>query len=104
MMAPKPVWSVVCVLGQLCAEQYIKAFLEEQNVPFKLTHDLASLLDSAPEWLPELADRRQELAHLDTLGFASHQRGATADEPTAHDAMLLVDEVRDLMRQKLGIT
>lgn len=41
MLTSAPVWDVVCFLSQQCAEKYLKGFLEEQNMKFAETHDLA---------------------------------------------------------------
>lgn len=46
MGAADPVWNVTSFLAQQCAEKYLKAYLEERNIPFGKTHDLVVLLNS----------------------------------------------------------
>jgi HEPN domain-containing protein len=47
-------YDAVCFHAQQCIEKYLKAFLQEFNVPFPRTHDLADLLKLAlpiePTW------------------------------------------------------
>ena len=40
-------YDAVCFHAQQCAEKYLKAFLQESNVSFPRTHDLAELLTLA---------------------------------------------------------
>jgi len=53
-------YDAVCFHAQQCAEKYLKAFLQEANIPFPKTHDLADLLASAlsiePTWSSMTAD------------------------------------------------
>jgi len=38
-----PNYDAVCFHAQQCAEKYLKAFLQEANITFPKTHDLANL-------------------------------------------------------------
>ena len=40
-----PVNDVICFLAQQCVEKYLKAWLQEANIPFPRTHDLTSVID-----------------------------------------------------------
>ena len=104
IQVPNPVWDIVCFLAQQCAEQYTKAFLEEQGITFRKTHDLVVLLDSAGGTLTELDSYRADLAYLGTLGIAARYPGTDADKLAAEDAMRIAENVRDIVRTKLGIT
>ena len=42
-----PVWNVICFLSHQCAEKYLKAYREEENVAFEKIHDLVVLLNLA---------------------------------------------------------
>ena len=74
-----PVWDVVCFLCQQCAEKYLKAYLEEQNIPFQKTHDLIVLLNSGSPPLLELDAERPQLAQLSIFGIAARYPGTKAD-------------------------
>jgi HEPN domain-containing protein len=102
--AADSVWSVVCFLAQQCAEKYLKAFLEEHNLAFGKTHDLVVLLNSSGGMFPELDPLRPQLAHLSIFGIASRYPGTQADQQAAEDAMRTAEEVRTLLRAKLGLS
>jgi HEPN domain-containing protein len=100
--AADPVWNVVCFLAQQCAEKYLKAFLEEHNVPFRKIHDLVVLVNSSGGLLPELDALRQPLSYLSTFGIASRYPGVQADRPAAESAIKTAEEVRTVVSAKLG--
>jgi HEPN domain-containing protein len=104
IQADSPVWDIVCFLAQQCAEQYIKAFLEEQGIAFRKTHDLVVLHDSSAGKLQELDPHKQDLAYLGTLGIAARCPGTQADQVAAEDAMRIAQKVRDIIRTRLGIS
>jgi len=103
MRAADPVWNVVSFLAQQCAEKYLKAFLEEQNIAFGKTHDLVVLLNSSGGLLLELNSQRQSLAHLSTFGIATRYPGAQADRQAAEDSMKTAESVRTVVRAKLQL-
>lgn len=100
--AADPVWNVLCFLAQQCAEKYLKAFLEEQNVAFQKTHDLVNLLDLSSGQIPDLDLIKSRLAQLGTLGIAARYPGVHADRPAAEAAMTTAAEVRIAVRRRLG--
>jgi HEPN domain-containing protein len=101
--AADPVWNVASFLAQQCAEKYLKAFLEEQNIAFGKTHDLVVLLNSSGGLLLELNSQRQSLAHLSTFGIATRYPGAQADRQAAEDSMKTAESVRTVVRAKLQL-
>jgi len=103
MRAADPVWNVVSFLAQQCAEKYLQAFLEEQNIAFGKTHDLVVLLNSSGGLLLELNSQRQSLAHLSTFGIATRYPGAQADRQAAEDSMKTAESVRTVVRTKLQL-
>jgi HEPN domain-containing protein len=102
--AADPVWDGVCFHAQQCAEKYLKAFLEEHQIAFEKTHDLAVLLNLSGELFPELHSIRTELASLSTFGVAARYPGVQADRQAAEDAMRTAQEVRDAARTKFGLS
>jgi HEPN domain-containing protein len=104
MQAATPVWDVICFLRQQCAEKYLKAFLEEHNIQFLKTHDLVVLLNSSAGRLSELDPHKQDLAYLSTLGIAARYPGTEADRQAAEDAERISEQVRTVVRNKLGLS
>jgi len=104
IQAVDPVWNVVCFLAQQCAEKYLKAFLEEQGLPYRKTHDLVLLLQSTEGLLPELDGTREPLARLTAYGVAARYPGLQADTQAANDAIETAEMVRGAVRARLGST
>ena len=102
VQAPDPVWDVVCFLAQQCAEKYLKAFLEEQDIPFPKTHDLVVLVDLVGG-LPEFKSFRPRLAELSVFGIAARYPGARADREAAQGAIDTAQKVRAVMRRRFGV-
>ena len=50
----RPNYDAACFHAQQCAEKYLKALLQESNIPFGKTHNLIGLLDLVlpidPSW------------------------------------------------------
>jgi HEPN domain-containing protein len=103
MQAAQPVWNIVCFLAQQCAEQYLKAFLEEQGITFRKTHDLVVLLSSTSGSIKELHQYSRDLAYLGTLGIAARYPGTDADQDITEDALRIAAVVRAAVRAKLGV-
>jgi HEPN domain-containing protein len=101
--AADPVWNVVCFLAQQCAEKYLKAFLEEQNIMFHKTHDLVALLNLSAGLLLELDPQRPALLHLSTFGIATRYPGVQADQQAAENTIKVAAEVRTVVRAKLSL-
>ncbi len=99
----RPNYDAVCFHAQQCAEKYLKAFLQEANIAFPKTHDLANLLASAlsidPTWTSMTAD-------LNTLSaFAVEYRypGESADLDEAREAFQKCENVREVIRRALQL-
>jgi len=103
MQAPNPVWDAVCFHAQQCAEKYLKAFLEENNITFRKIHDLVRLLTLSGRLLSELDSLKPQLAHLSTFGIAARYPGTQANRQAAEEAMKIAEDVRIVMRAKLGL-
>ena len=104
LQANKPVLDVVCFLAQQCAEHYLKAFLEEQNIPFPKTHELWSLQQLGGGLLQELGAHQNDLRYVSNLGIAARYPGTHATDQITQRAMRLAEEVRNIVRAKLGLT
>lgn len=98
-----PVNDVICFLTQQCVEKYLKAWLQEANIPFPRTHDLKELLalivPTIPAWQRWQADFSKLSEHAVDPRYPG--KFATAAE-TAH-AMGICDEVRQAVREQLKL-
>lgn len=86
-----------------CAEKFLKAILQEQDIPFGKTHNLIILLEiimpSQPSW--ELL--RPSLESL--TGFGVHVRypGESSDKATAREALAHCRIIRLEARKFIGL-
>ena len=98
-----PVNDVICFLAQQCVEKYLKAWLQEANIPFPRTHDLQALLDLIVPVLPAWAAWREDFSKLSEHAVDPRYPGkfATTDE-TAH-AMHICVAVRQAVREQLKL-
>ncbi|MDP6353836.1 MAG: HEPN domain-containing protein [Planctomycetota bacterium] len=89
--ATDPVWNVITFLSQQCAEKYLKGFLEENNIRFRKTQDLALLLDTCGGSIPELTSWRPRLAHLSTFGISARYPGVEAIQQDGEESLEIAD-------------
>lgn len=98
-----PNYDAACFHCQQCAEKYLKALLQEADIPFGKTHNLIGLLDLL---LP--IDSSWDLLRTDlqALGvFAVYVRypGTKANKQIAQEALRLCRTVRNKARAALGL-
>jgi HEPN domain-containing protein len=98
-----PNWDAVCFHAQQSVEKYLKALLVEAGVHFPKTHDLGSLLDlllpTRPGWEP----LRPALNELTDIGVEARYPGATASAQDAERALKTAEEIRQQVREALGV-
>ncbi|MDE0011163.1 MAG: HEPN domain-containing protein [Candidatus Poribacteria bacterium] len=97
------VHDVICFLTQQCVEKYLKAWLQEANIPFPRTHDLQELLGLITPTVPSWHVWHTDFSILSEHAVDPRYPGkfATADD-TAH-AMRICDEVRRAVRESLKL-
>src|SRR5207253_8193368 len=54
-------YDAVCFHAQQCAEKYLKACLQEADLPFRKTHDLSELLHSLLSVHPQFQSLQEDL-------------------------------------------
>ena len=101
--SPNPVYNSICFHAQQSIEKYLKAWLQEQNIPFSKTHDLEELpiliVPTQPMWNIWQSD----LKIISTYAVESRYPGDSAtDEDTKH-ALKICDEVRQTIRTQLKL-
>jgi HEPN domain-containing protein len=98
-----PNYDAVCFHSQQCAEKYLKAFLQEKDIPFRKTHDLAELLNSTLTIEPAWESLRPDLHSLSSFAVEYRYPGETADADEAGEALAQCHKVRQVIRQALGL-
>ena len=99
----KPNYDAACFHAQQCAEKYLKAFLQEKDIPFGKTHNLVALLDQALEAFSSLELLRPDLQRLNIYAVQFRYPGESADKDTAREAVSVCRIVRERLRTTLGL-
>jgi HEPN domain-containing protein len=97
----QPNYDAVCFHAQQCAEKYLKAFLQEANVSFPRTHDLADLLSLTLSNEPTWASMAADLNILSAFAVEYRYPGDSADLDEAKEALQICEKVRNVIRQAL---
>jgi HEPN domain-containing protein len=92
-----------CFHAQQCIEKYLKACLQEADIPTEKTHNLLHLLDSVVEVEPMWEAHRTSLAVLNSYAVTFRYPGEDADRETARDALRICSTVRRQIRRALGL-
>ena len=102
MNSDESIWDGICFHAQQCAEKYLTAVREEENIDAPKVHDLVVLLDRIEDTVRELGLSRSELARLSTFGVATRYPGMDADPEASQEAMDPAASVRRAVREGLG--
>ena len=98
-----PNFDAVCFHAQQCVEKYLKALLQEANLPFGKTHHLISLLDLLLSTLPSWELFRPQLQNLNAYSVSIRYPGESADKAVARDALKLANKIRGEARKALTL-
>jgi HEPN domain-containing protein len=98
-----PNYDAVCFHAQQCAEKYLKARLQEEDIPFGRTHNLPSLLDLLLPIEPSWEILRPHLRTLTAFAIEFRYPGESADKATAREAWQLCGTVRRQVRLSLRL-
>ncbi len=88
---------------QQCIEKYIKALLQMHNVRFQKIHDLLALKESCLSFFPELELYADSLAYLNQFAIAFRYPGESASREQAKRAVTIMNELREILRIRLGV-
>ena len=99
---PEPAWHLVCFLGQPAAENYLKAFLEEQGLEPPKTHRPGVLLDLAGQRPKELLPLREDLGRMAEFAVSARYPGFSADAGAAGHALRVAELVGVGVKKALG--
>ena len=98
-----PNYDAACFHAQQCVEKYLKARLQEADLPFGRTHNLTALLDLLLPIEPLWEVLRSPLRTLTVFAVDVRYPGESADKAEAREALALCREVRRHVRVSLGL-
>jgi HEPN domain-containing protein len=97
-----PNYDAVCFHSQQCAEKYLKACLQEENIAFNRTHDLNTLLDLLLPIVPTWATLLPNLDRLTAYAVEFRYPGVSATQPLASQAFQDCIVIRQIIQQHLS--
>jgi len=98
-----PNYDDACFHAQQCAEKYLKACLQEYDIPYGKTHNLVVLLDLLIPVRPEGEKLRPLLRVMRAFAVDVRYPGLSADREMAEQALELCKQVREKIRGSLGL-
>jgi HEPN domain-containing protein len=98
-----PLPDIVCFHCQQCVEKYLKAYLQEHDLRFRLTHPLLPLLELCLSIDPEFEQQREDLTRLEGYSVAVRYPGVEVTFELAERALAAAGRVRSFIRTKLEI-
>lgn len=89
--------------AQQCIEKYLKAWLQMQNIRFEKIHDLLALKELCRNSFPELECYAEGLGYLNQFAVAFRYPGDSASREQAKRAVTIMQELRSIIRMKMGL-
>jgi HEPN domain-containing protein len=94
---------IICFLSQQCVEKYLKGFLQEHDITFERTHDLATLLNLALPVAPLWESWRSGFRRLSTYAVEFRYPGEWADEGNAKTSFQIAASFREEVHSLLNL-
>ena len=99
-----PIVDAVCFHSQQCAEKYLKAFLQENQIRFERRHELIPLLELCLTLDEEFEILRDSLQSLEQYGVLIRYPGLTVPVEMAEQAFESSKHIREFVRDKLKLS
>ncbi len=99
-----PNYDAACFHAQQCVEKYLKARLQESEVPFGKTHNLAFLLGACAKLDPLLEILERPALVLNAYSVEFRYPGESADKEMAKEALAATRRLRKAARKSLGLS
>ncbi len=96
-------YGLSCFLAQQCAEKYLKAYLQEQNVRFAKTHELDTLLSFCQPLDPGFAQLRKAADGLKDYAVDPRYPGLMVTASDVQNTHKDASQIRVFIRAALGI-
>ena len=101
--APDPVYNPICFHAQQCIEKYLKAWLQEANVPVPKTHNLEELLALIVPTLPAWSQWRPDFEIITEYAVEARYPGDAATADDTQHAIHTCEAVRQAVRTSLKL-
>ena len=85
-----PNWDAVCFHAQQAVEKYLKALMQQEEIPISKTHDLTQLLRSLVPLYSDLEALSADLEWLTTFAVEIRYPGESAIEEDAKQAVTIM--------------
>ena len=95
-------YDIICFHAQQCIEKYLKAWLQEANVPVPRTHNLEELLALIVPTLPMWSTWQPDFKIITEYAVESRYPGDSATADNTQHAMHICKEVRQTVRTRLN--
>lgn len=89
-----PINHVICFLAQQCAEKYLKAWLQENNIPIQRTHNLDELLNLIIPTIPVWNNWKADISKLSEYAVETRYLGRIPTDTDAEHAINTCEKVR----------
>ena len=101
--ASRPFHNSICFHAQQCIEKYLKAWLQEMNVPAPRTYDLGELLSLILPTLPAWSQWQPDFKRITEYAVDARYPGESATADDTEHAMRICDAVRQAVRVSLKL-
>lgn len=98
-----PIYDGICFHAQQYIEKYLKAWLQEMNIPFTRTHDLERLLRLIVSTIPDWEAWQTDFEALSEHAVDFRYPGKAATAANAEHAIKTCARVRQAVREQLGL-
>ena len=98
----RPNYDAACFHSQQCIEKYLKGCLQEANIYFDKTHDLAILLDLCLSIDSSWESLRSAVNGLNSYAVRFRYPGESATQADARQALNDCLQIRQVLRQYLA--
>ena len=96
--------SIIYFYAQQCAENYLKAWLQEANIPFSKIHNLKELLVLIVPMIPAWSVWETDLSTLSKHAVEFRYPGKWATVNDVQYAMKICVQVREAVRETLKLS
>ena len=97
-----PVYDAVCFHSQQCVEKYLKAFLQDNEIPVPRTHQLLDLLKICKETDPSFELLLADINLIEPFSVNIRYPDIRANKEEARMVFNAVQRIRQVLQQKLG--
>ena len=101
--ASRPFHNSICFHAQQCIEKYLKAWLQEANIPVPQTHDLEKLLALIVPTRSAWSQWQPDFKIITEYAVDSRYPGDSATADNTQHAMCVCDAVRQAIRESLKL-